>query len=64
MVVALASSAATGYRKHILVNRGAPLVNQIRYDPIVKKRVLFTEAKKRKVTETTPLNFSRKPKGL
>lgn len=32
--------------------------------PTVKQRVLFTEAKKRKVTETQPLNFSRKPKGL
>lgn len=34
MVVSLLSSAATGYTKHILVNRGAPTVNQVRYDPI------------------------------
>ncbi|KAH3681112.1 hypothetical protein WICPIJ_007917 [Wickerhamomyces pijperi] len=64
VIVTLISSVATGITKNIMVNRGAPLVNQIRYDPVVKRRVLFTEMKKRKVTEVKPLSFSRKPKGL
>lgn len=60
-VVKLLSTAATGFARHIRVKRGAPLVTQIRYDPLVQRHVLFTESKKRKVPPVKPLNFSRKP---
>ncbi|CCC71570.1 hypothetical protein NCAS_0H02600 [Naumovozyma castellii] len=59
-VVKLLSTAATGYSRHITVKRGAPLVKQVRYDPVAQRHVLFTEAKKRKVAERKPISFLRK----
>lgn len=50
-VVKLISTALTGVCRHILVKKGAPLVTQIRYDRVAKRRVLFKEAKKRKIAE-------------
>ncbi|AGO12663.1 AaceriADR188Cp [[Ashbya] aceris (nom. inval.)] len=58
-VVRLVSTALTGFFRHVAVARGAPLVTQVRYDPVAKRRVLFREAKKRKVAERKPLSFSR-----
>lgn len=42
IVVSLLSTAATGFRKHILVNRGAPVVKQVRYDPIGMSKIVET----------------------
>ncbi|CCH60666.1 hypothetical protein TBLA_0D01580 [Henningerozyma blattae CBS 6284] len=61
-VVKLLSTAATGFSRYIRVKRGAPLVTQVRYDPIAQRHVVFTEAKKRKFIPQKPLNFSRNPK--
>ncbi|QLQ78304.1 hypothetical protein HG537_0A05510 [Torulaspora globosa] len=61
-IVKLISSAATGYSRHVTVNRGAPLVKQVRYDPVAQRHVLFTESKKRKVAERKPLDFLRTSK--
>lgn len=58
-VIKLLSTAATGFSRYITVTRGAPLVTQIRYDPVAKRHVLFKEAKKRKVAEKKPLDFFR-----
>lgn len=61
-VVKLVSTALTGYSRFISVKKGAPLVTQVRYDPIAKKHVLFKESKKRKVPERKPLDFLRTSK--
>ncbi|SCW02809.1 LAFE_0F14752g1_1 [Lachancea fermentati] len=61
-VIKLVSMAATGFSRHITVSRGAPLVTQVRYDPIAKRHVLFKEAKKRKVAERKTLDFLRTSK--
>lgn len=61
-VVKLISTAATGFSRHIAVKRGAPLVHQVRYDPVAKRHVLFVEAKKRKIPERKPVSFSRMQK--
>lgn len=61
-VIKLLSTAATGFARQITVTRGAPLVTQVRYDPIAKRHVLFKEAKKRKVAEKKPLDFLRTSK--
>ena len=58
-IIKLISSAATGYSRHVTVNRGAPLVKEVRYDPVAERHVLFTEAKKRKIAERRPLDFLR-----
>lgn len=58
-IIKLISSAATGYSRHVTVKRGAPLVKQVRYDPVAERHVLFTEAKKRKIAERRPLDFLR-----
>ncbi|SMN17813.1 similar to Saccharomyces cerevisiae YML009C MRPL39 Mitochondrial ribosomal protein of the large subunit [Maudiozyma saulgeensis] len=58
-VIKLISTAATGFSRHITIKRGAPLVHQVRYDPIAKRHVLFKEAKKRKIPEIKPITFSR-----
>ncbi|SCU88911.1 LAMI_0D11760g1_1 [Lachancea mirantina] len=58
-VVKLVSTAATGFSRHVMITRGAPLVTQVRYDPVAKRHVLFKEAKKRKVAERKPLDFFR-----
>lgn len=58
-IIKLISSAATGYSRHVTVNRGAPLVKQVRYDPVAERHVLFTEAKKRKIAKRRPLDFLR-----
>ncbi|CCF57535.1 hypothetical protein KAFR_0C05440 [Kazachstania africana CBS 2517] len=59
-VIKLISTAATGYSRSITIKRGAPLVHQVRYDPVAKRHVLFKEAKKRKIPEIPKLVFSRK----
>lgn len=61
-IVKLVSSAATGFSRHVTVSRGAPLVKQVRYDPVAQRHVLFTEAKKRKIAERKPLDFLRTSK--
>ncbi|AET39152.1 mitochondrial 54S ribosomal protein bL33m Ecym_4072 [Eremothecium cymbalariae DBVPG len=61
-VVKLLSTALTGVCRHITVTRGAPIVTQVRYDPVAKRHVLFKEAKKRKVAERRPLDFLRTSK--
>ncbi|CAI1625280.1 hypothetical protein SEUBUCD646_0M01360 [Saccharomyces eubayanus] len=61
-VIKLLSTAASGYSRYISVKKGAPLVTQVRYDPVVKRHVLFKEAKKRKVAERKPLDFLRTAK--
>lgn len=58
-VVKLISTAMTGYSRFVSVKKGAPLVTQVRYDPLAKQHVLFREAKKRKVAERKPLDFFR-----
>ncbi|KAH3900341.1 probable 54S ribosomal protein L39, mitochondrial [Saccharomycodes ludwigii] len=58
-VIKLISTALTGFSRQLAIKRGAPLVKQIRYDPIAKRHVLFKEAKKRKVAERKPLVWSR-----
>ncbi|KAK5780583.1 mitochondrial 54S ribosomal protein bL33m MRPL39 PWA37_003222 [Arxiozyma heterogenica] len=63
-VIKLVSTAATGYFRHITVKKGAPMVTQVRYDPVVKRHVLFKESKNRKVAERKPVIFSRAPKGV
>ncbi|QLG72794.1 hypothetical protein HG535_0D05030 [Zygotorulaspora mrakii] len=61
-IIKLISTAATGFSRHITVSRGAPLVTQVRYDPVAQRHVLFKEAKKRKVAEKKPLDFLRTSK--
>ncbi|CAI4663380.1 BCN_G0041210.mRNA.1.CDS.1 [Saccharomyces cerevisiae] len=61
-VIKLLSTAASGYSRYISIKKGAPLVTQVRYDPVVKRHVLFKEAKKRKVAERKPLDFLRTAK--
>ncbi|CCE65183.1 hypothetical protein TPHA_0K00490 [Tetrapisispora phaffii CBS 4417] len=61
-IIKLISTAATGYCRHITVKRGAPLVTQVRYDPIAERHVLFKESKKRKIVEVKPLDFLRTSK--
>ncbi|EDO18921.1 hypothetical protein Kpol_1023p94 [Vanderwaltozyma polyspora DSM 70294] len=61
-IVKLISTAATGYCRHITVKRSAPLVHQVRYDPIAERHVLFKESKKRKVADVKPLDFLRTAK--
>ncbi|AQZ16741.1 MRPL39 (YML009C) [Zygosaccharomyces parabailii] len=61
-LVKLVSTASTGYFRHISVVRGAPLVTQVRYDPVAQRHVLFKESKKRKVAERKPLDFLRTSK--
>ncbi|CAL9737892.1 large ribosomal subunit protein bL33m [Monosporozyma servazzii] len=58
-VIKLVSTAASGYSRHIAIKKGAPLVTQVRYDPVVKRHVLFKESKNRKVAERKPVIFSR-----
>ncbi|CEP60808.1 mitochondrial 54S ribosomal protein bL33m LALA0_S02e00100g [Lachancea lanzarotensis] len=58
-VIKLISTAATGFARQITISRGAPLVTQVRYDPVAKRHVLFKESKKRKVAERKPLDFLR-----
>ena len=58
-VIKLISTALTGVARHVTINRSAPLVTQVRYDPVAKRHVLFKEAKKRKVAERKPLDFLR-----
>ncbi|SCU91926.1 LAFA_0F06744g1_1 [Lachancea sp. 'fantastica'] len=58
-VIKLVSTAATGFARQITISRGAPLVTQVRYDPVAKRHVLFKESKKRKVAERKPLDFLR-----
>ncbi|CCD23763.1 mitochondrial 54S ribosomal protein bL33m NDAI_0C01020 [Naumovozyma dairenensis CBS 421] len=58
-VIKLISTAATGYSRYISVKKGAPLVHQVRYDPVAQRHVLFKEAKKRKIAERKPLTFAR-----
>lgn len=61
-IIKLISTAATGFSRHITINRGAPLVTQVRYDPVAQRHVLFKEAKKRKIAERKPLDFLRTSK--
>ncbi|GMM37021.1 mitochondrial 54S ribosomal protein YmL39 [Saccharomycopsis crataegensis] len=63
-VIKLISAAKTGFSRYVVRPRSSPLVTQMRYDPIVKQHVLFTEAKKRKIPETQALNFQRRPKSF
>lgn len=58
-VVKLLSTALTGYARYVAVKKGAPLVTQVRYDPVARRHVLFREAKKRKVAERKPISFLR-----
>lgn len=58
-VIKLISTAASGYSRHITIKKGAPLVTQVRYDPVVKRHVLFKESKNRKVSERKPVIFSK-----
>ncbi|ODV96738.1 hypothetical protein PACTADRAFT_1323 [Pachysolen tannophilus NRRL Y-2460] len=59
IIIKLLSTANTGYARYLLRPRSTPLITQIRYDPLVKRHVLFTEGKKRKIQDTKPLDFSR-----
>lgn len=61
-VIKLISTAATGFSRHITIKKGAPLVTQVRYDPVAKRHVLFKESKKRKVPERVPISFSKATK--
>lgn len=61
-IIKLLSTAATGYSRHVMVKRSAPLVTQVRYDPLAERHVLFKESKKRKVAEKKPLDFLRTAK--
>lgn len=63
-VVKLVSTAFTGFCRQVSVARGAPIVKQVRYDPIAKRHVVFQEAKKRKIAERKPISFSKAPKRL
>uniref|UniRef100_A0A060T2I7 Large ribosomal subunit protein bL33m n=1 Tax=Blastobotrys adeninivorans TaxID=409370 RepID=A0A060T2I7_BLAAD len=56
-LIKLVSSAKTGYMRYIFRPRSSPVVTQVRYDPIVKRHVLFTEARKRKVADVKPPIF-------
>ncbi|CDK27741.1 unnamed protein product [Kuraishia capsulata CBS 1993] len=60
VIVKLISTAKTGITRTLLLPRQVGIVNQIKYDPIVKRHVLFVEAKKRKMgTQKKPLDFHR-----
>lgn len=56
-LIKLISSAKTGYMRYIFRPRSSPIVTQVRYDPLAKRHVLFTESRKRKVAETKPKVF-------
>ncbi|ODV58025.1 mitochondrial 54S ribosomal protein bL33m ASCRUDRAFT_39897, partial [Ascoidea rubescens DSM 1968] len=60
-IIKLISAAGTGFTRYVVRPRGSPVFHQIRYDPFVRRHVLFTEAKRRKGVETVTLDFKRRP---
>ncbi|KAI1240637.1 hypothetical protein IHE44_0009070 [Lamprotornis superbus] len=58
ILVRMKSAAETGYCFNIRRLRLQEKLVLLRYDPIAKQRVLFTE--KRKIRSTRPLNFKQK----
>ncbi|ESW96623.1 hypothetical protein HPODL_05376 [Ogataea parapolymorpha DL-1] len=58
-IIQLASTAKTGYMRSLVIQRTANERKHIHYDPIVKRHVLFTENRKRKMPQKKPLDFSR-----
>ena len=50
-LIKLVSSAKTGFTRYVHRPRTAPLMQQVRYDPIVMRHVLFTEVRKRKLAQ-------------
>ncbi|CAH2448951.1 54S ribosomal protein L39, mitochondrial [Komagataella phaffii CBS 7435] len=60
VVIKLLSTAQTGYTKTLLRPRQTGPISQVRYDPRVKRHVLFTESKRRKMGELAkPWDFTR-----
>lgn len=60
MLIKLISTLNTGYARYLSRPRATPVVKQIRYDPLVRRHVLFVESKKRKhIPEVKPLVWTR-----
>lgn len=52
-LIKLVSTAKTGFMRYVYRPRTAPLMKQVRYDPIVMRHVLFEEGRKRKLPQAT-----------
>ncbi|KAK9447803.1 mitochondrial 54S ribosomal protein bL33m [Limtongia smithiae] len=59
-LIKLVSSAATGYIRTMMIARTALPVKQVRYDPLAKRHVLFTEVKRRRLAEAKAYGFGKK----
>ncbi|KAK9457198.1 mitochondrial 54S ribosomal protein [Dipodascopsis uninucleata] len=58
-LIKLVSTAATGYTKTVHRPRQAPIMKQVRYDPVAKRHVLFEEEKRRRLPDKKPWGFGR-----
>ncbi|GEQ66987.1 hypothetical protein JCM33374_g650 [Metschnikowia sp. JCM 33374] len=58
-MVRLVSAAKTGYEKWFKIPRHTQRLSLILYDPRAQRHCLFTEAKKRKVPEAPPKDYTR-----
>lgn len=53
-LIRLISTAGTGYLRGVFRLRTCPPVRQVRYDPFVKRHVLFNEVKPRRGVNDKP----------
>ncbi|KAK9473540.1 mitochondrial 54S ribosomal protein bL33m [Dipodascopsis tothii] len=60
VLVKLISSAMTGFIRTVHRPRTSPMITQVRYDPIVRRHVLFEESKKRPLGNQKVWGFGRR----
>ncbi|KAK9475847.1 MRPL39 mitochondrial ribosomal protein-like protein of the large subunit [Lipomyces japonicus] len=58
-LVKLVSTAATGFIKTLYVPRQLGVINQVRYDPLAKRHVLFKESRNRRLATSKQWGFGR-----